>query len=102
MKEKIRRRGHTLQPLIVAVGQLHNITEFYVIINELNLKKQNILEALQLALKIFFVFDCKYPETSNTLWMFVQKCLFNIHLDQDLKNVSLNIMIGLINEKLKA
>ena len=101
LKERIRNRGQTFQPLVVAVGPLYDIKAYYIVINDEMYKTSKVIQALGLALKLFFVLDCKYPETSNTLWLFVQKCICDIHLDQDLKNASLNILIGHINEKLK-
>ena len=73
-----------------------------MVINEEYYKKKTCLEAISFALKVFFVFDCNYPENSLTLWLFVQKCLFNLNLPKDLNNLSLNVFLGQLKEKLKS
>ena len=102
LQAKLKKNNQPFQPLVVAIGELTNIHEYLVVVNEEYYKKKTCLEAISLALKVFFVFDCNYPDNSLTLWLFVQKCLFSLNLPKDLNNLSLNVFLGLFTEKLKA
>lgn len=40
-----------------------------------------MLEAIDLNLKIFYVFDCVYPHPSKALWEFIQIVFYEIYND---------------------
>ena len=101
LKIKLREAGQPLQPLIVSIGELTNVHQYMVVINEELYEKKTCFDAIDLAFKVFFAFDCEYPENSLTLWLFVQKCLFGLNLETDINNISLNIIIGSHTETLK-
>lgn len=101
MQDRLKKKGQTFQPLIVAIGEIVKITEYIVIVNNQQYKLKSCLEAIALAFKIFFVFDCNYPENSLTLWLFVQQCLFSLNLATDARNISLTLLLGRITDKLK-
>ena len=70
----------TFQPVIVAVGPATRIEKYYVVINEKLYAVDKALEAIELALKVFFCLDCKYPKNSEAVWCFLQRVFFNIDL----------------------
>ena len=102
LQAKLKKNKQPFQPLIVAIDEFTNIHEYHVVINEEYYKKKTCLEAISFALKVFFVFDCNYPENSLTLWILVQKYLFNLNLPKDLNNLSLNVLLEQLKEKLKS
>ena len=59
-----------------------------------------IIEAIKLALAFFFSLDCKYPENTETIWVFLQRILANIELPTDVLNIQSNVILGHI-KKLK-
>ena len=90
------QNNETFQPLIVAVGEASRIQNYYVAVNGKLFSVNKALEAIQLAFKVFFSLDCKYPDNSKTVWVFLQKILFNIDLPVDDVTVEMNILIGQI------
>ena len=102
IKEKLANNGQSFQPFIVAIGSTTSTLQYFVIINDQHYKQKTCLEALSVAIHVFFVFDVSYPENSSSLWLFIQKCLFDIHLPFDRNNISLSVLLGHIGQfKLK-
>ncbi|XP_011687374.1 PREDICTED: uncharacterized protein LOC105449701 isoform X1 [Wasmannia auropunctata] len=94
-KEELRIAGLTFQPIPVFVGQLIALDATYVAVNNVLYKVDSALKAIDLCFRIYMALDCAYPEQASSLWVFIQKCCFNIHLQSDVCNQSLN---GLIEE----
>lgn len=81
------------------MGPLANIESSYVIVNDQKFKVDSCLQAFELTFKIFFALDCKYPISAETLWIFLQKSGFDIHLQEKCNN-SLNVLLGYVNTEI--
>ena len=66
------------QPLIVIVGPLLSIQHIYVIVDDIRYTVKTMLDAIDLNFKIFFVFDCLYPDFSLPMWLFIQIVIYEI------------------------
>ena len=86
----------TFQPVILAVGEVTKVNNYYVVVKDKLFTVETSLSAVQLALNIFFSLDCAYPQNTRTIWVFLQKILYDIHLPLDLVNVETNAMLGFI------
>ena len=84
----------SFQSVIVAVGELLRIEKYYVSVNDKLFNVDSTLGAVDLALKIFFSLDCAYPENSKTIWVFIQRVLFNLELPTDVVTIDGNAVIG--------
>ncbi|XP_018364517.1 PREDICTED: uncharacterized protein LOC108762153, partial [Trachymyrmex cornetzi] len=93
-KEELRIAGLTFQPTSIFVGQLIAIDASYVAVKNVLYKVDSSLEAIDLCFRLYMALDCAYPEQASSLWIFIQKCCFDIHLQSDVCNRSLNILIG--------
>ena len=96
----MRAVNKTFQPVIVAVGSVTNINALYVALNDQLYKVDSILAAIKLSLAIYFSLDCKYPENSQTIWVFLQRLFTTIELRFDVVNVSSNVVYGHIKSLL--
>ena len=97
LKTRLFTNRKTFQPVVVAVGPVTHIRNYYVVVNEQLYSIDTSLGAIYLALKIFFTLDCKYPENTQTIWAFVQRILLNIDLLSDVLTVDSNVILGHIN-----
>jgi len=85
----------SFQPLICCIGSgPHNLEHFYVYVSGIFYKQPNILSALDLCFKVFFILNLKYPKECVLVWTFVQKYFFDIDLDTDIKSRSLSEFIN--------
>ncbi|KYN02842.1 hypothetical protein ALC62_06329, partial [Cyphomyrmex costatus] len=82
--------GITLQPFIIAVGSLQDISDFFVAVDNILYKVPSILKAIDLCFKIFQVFDVKYPIESAHIWLLFQRILYTSESSSD--NISPTIM----------
>lgn len=63
--------------------------------------QHSLLYVVDDLIKFFFALDCKYSYESETLWLFLQKGLYDIHLDKtDKPTTQINQLIGFINNRL--
>lgn len=83
--ERVKRRRRetatkvkeTVQPYIIAVGpQLTGIETFYIIIDDIMYKMENVLKAVDFLYKIFQVLNIKYPPACEQVWLFIQKYIY--------------------------
>ena len=79
----------------MCVGPLAKPTSFYVVVQE-DIKYQfdNCLKALDFLFKLFFSVQARYPNHADTLWLFIQKGIYDIHLNEDNCTSSLNVILG--------
>lgn len=76
-QEKATKLKETVQPYIIAVGpQLTAIEAFYIIIDDIMYKMENVLKAVDTLYKIFQVLKVKYPPACEQVWLFVQKYIY--------------------------
>lgn len=77
-------KGEKLQPIIIAVGtDILKITQFYIYYDDIKYKFNNFVAALDCCFKIFHILNLKYPKSSQSVWIFIQKFFYNIHLKED-------------------
>lgn len=70
----------TLQPFMILLGPLKNISAIYVIVDLIKYQVDSVLEALDLTFKIFFVSHCEFPSASCHIWLFLQKTCYDINV----------------------
>lgn len=63
--------------------------KFYTCVNEVKYEFENLTSALDTLIKIFFVFDLKYPVECGNVLVFLQQFFFDIFLLSDLKSVNI-------------
>lgn len=77
-KEKLQAFGLTLQPMVIAIGSIVNLTSFYVIINDIKYEATSLINAVNLSFQVFFALDAKYPVDSEMVWYFLQYHIYGI------------------------
>lgn len=89
------KKKEKVQPFICVVGaDFYGIKNFYVYYFNTYYKFSNIIRALDTCFKIFHVFNLKYPIQSCLVWTFIQKCMYDIHNEGDIKSSSLSSLIS--------
>lgn len=77
-KEKLQDYGLTLQPMVVTVGSILNLTSFYVIVNDVKYTSTSLMNAINLCFQIFFALNATYPVDCEILWYFLQQYVYGI------------------------
>jgi hypothetical protein len=76
-QETANKLKETIKPYIIAVGSdLTAIQAFYIVIDDLMYKMENILMAVDILYKIFQILHIKYPSACEQVWLFIQKCIY--------------------------
>jgi len=79
----------TLQPLICIVGDDYiTAKQYFVYYFNTYYTLPNIVKAVDVCFKIIHVFNLKYPMESVLVWPFIQKCLYSIDSENDVKSSS--------------
>lgn len=87
-----------LQPKIFVVGDsIETLKEFYVYVDEIRYKVPNLLRAIDLIIKICFVFNLEYSAKSKYVWMFLQEYIYEIYSDAEKVSKIENIISKLNN-----
>lgn len=67
----------TVQPFIIIVGPtLRDIENYYVVVDDILYKLNNILQAVDICFKIFMVLDAQYPTECEQIWLFLQQYIY--------------------------
>lgn len=67
----------TVQPFIIIVGlSLREIESYYVVVDDILYKLDNILRAIDICFKIFMVLDAQYPIECEQIWLFFQLYIY--------------------------
>lgn len=78
--------GLNFQPTLVFIGPtLSNITAGYVQIDTVRYELRTTLKALDTCFKAFHALDTAYQEECQAVWLFIQKCFYNLDLREDRK-----------------
>jgi len=89
------KKKEKVQPFICIVGaDLDGTKDFYVYYFNTYYKLSNIIRALDTCFKIFQVFNLQYPIQSGLVWTFVQKFIYDIHNECDVKSSTLTSLIS--------
>ncbi|KAK3912992.1 Acetyl-coenzyme A carboxylase carboxyl transferase subunit beta, chloroplastic, partial [Frankliniella fusca] len=83
-KSNCAKVGKPLQPFPVIVGPTENdITECFVVVNDIKYSVDNPLLAFDCAFKIYQVLNCNYPVQASYSWLFVQQALYKLSTKYD-------------------
>ncbi|XP_071578556.1 uncharacterized protein [Temnothorax nylanderi] len=74
----------SVQPYIIVVGSISNVSNTYVTIDEVLYSTDSMLEALDVCFKAFHVLQINYPDASKHLWMLIQKGLYKLSTKWDI------------------
>lgn len=86
LQQKIKQ-NLPIQPFILIKGSITNPEEIMVYFDGIRYQLYSILRALEVCLKIFFVFNLNYPAESVLVWSFIKQYFFNsITATQNEKN----------------
>lgn len=69
----------SVQPYIIVVGSITNVSNSYVTIDEVLYSTESTLEALDVCFKAFHVLKINYPDASKHLWTLIQKGLYKFY-----------------------
>lgn len=71
------------QPYILCIGDdIYHVKEFYVVMEETTYSATSFLHAIEIAFKIFNLFNFQYPVPSYNVWLFIQKYFFDLHFSE--------------------
>ncbi|XP_011494538.1 PREDICTED: uncharacterized protein LOC105359609 [Ceratosolen solmsi marchali] len=91
-----------VQPCIVLQGpQPHDIKSAYVSLHQQLWELDSPIRALDLAFKLYQVFNLHYPADCEQLWLVVQKIVYNITTPFDKKLTNVTSIANVLNVKLK-
>lgn len=77
-RENAIKLKETVQSYIIIVGpQITLIEAFYIVIDDITYKVENILQAIDILYKIFQVLNIKYPIGCDQVWLFIQKYVYD-------------------------
>ncbi|XP_055905995.1 uncharacterized protein LOC129941396 [Eupeodes corollae] len=65
----LKSRGETIQPLILALREKN---EYFILLDDYKLKTTNVLRAVDICFKCFFLFNLKYPPACENFWDFIE------------------------------
>lgn len=101
LRESLNSKNEKFRSVIVIVGPLRRVETFYVVVNDIKYKTKSILHAIDLSLKIFHVFDFKYPESVRFLWQFFEKIIYDIQIPGEVLGMRNRVLKGEIQSILK-
>lgn len=67
----------TEYPYVLMLGDRHECSQAYLIINGAALEHPSLLGAVDGCLKAFYVFDLNYPKPCAHVWEFIQTVVFD-------------------------
>lgn len=68
----------TIQPYVVICGDLRDIVNSYVLVNEYKYSCSSVLEAVDVCFKSFFALDASYPVLCPHVWTFLDKYVYKL------------------------
>ncbi|KYN15961.1 hypothetical protein ALC57_11798 [Trachymyrmex cornetzi] len=83
-RDKTKKMQISVQPYVIVVGSITNVSDSYVIIDEVLYSTESTLEALDICFKVFHVLKIDYPDASKHLWMLIQKGLYQFCIEWDI------------------
>lgn len=74
----------TVQPFIIITGlSLREIENYYVVVDNVLYKLDNILTAIDICFKLFMVFDAQYPTECEQVWLYFQQYIYELSTKYD-------------------
>lgn len=74
-------KGINNHPLIFAIGTwaaLAEFSNFYVVLLDLEFHFKSLLDAIDVAFKLFAMLSLQYPPESSNVWGFLNEAFYNI------------------------
>ena len=100
--DRYRNWNVPVQPCIVLQGpQPYDIKAAYVSLQQQVWEVDSPLRALDLAFKLYQVFNLHYPADCEQLWLVVQKIVYDITTPFDKKLTNVTSIANVLNVKLK-
>lgn len=70
LKEHALQEKLTLQPKIFVIGEnWNNLTEIFVVLNDITYEVKTVLRAVDVVVKIRFIFNLEYSSKSKYVWV---------------------------------
>jgi hypothetical protein len=86
-----------VQPQIVVIGNVRNISQIFVRVANHNYKVSSIVEGIDALFKLFFVLNVKYPFEGSAIWLFIQQYFYGIKLKTDAKIAKVISLLAMLN-----
>lgn len=88
-------KKQTLQPIICGIGKcLLHLDDFYVFYGNVFYKLSNLITCVDVAFKIFYVLNLKYPEDCKNVWLFFQQYFYDIEVKSSNKSTILACILN--------
>ncbi|XP_075151841.1 uncharacterized protein LOC142225876 isoform X1 [Haematobia irritans] len=87
-------------PFILGVGELNNITEYFVYTDGTLLAFSSFLRSVDVCFKLFHLFHQQYPKPSETVWSFIEHYFFEIN--ENPINSKVSILINDLQRQTKS
>src|SRR5258705_7315443 len=79
--QRLGPRGNRTQPFILQLGE-----KTYVIVDELAIPAVSLVKGVDLCFKIIHILNVEYPPMAKNVWLFLQKALYKIELQESIPN----------------
>ncbi|KYN09165.1 hypothetical protein ALC57_18720 [Trachymyrmex cornetzi] len=90
----------SIKPFIPVVGSIRSPKRYYSIIGRARYEVPSVIEALELAFKIYIVYDFSYPKATLNVWLLIQKILFKVSLPGEKLSIQVNKVLSFIENEL--
>lgn len=73
-----KSKAECIQPFVIAIGdeKLNSFENFYLYLDGEKLIFNNILRAVDICFKAFYLFNLEYPVASYNFWTFIDSCFY--------------------------
>lgn len=89
-----------LQPYVLVLGQSpSNVSQCFVVTNDVIYEVDTLLKAVDTCFKLFFVLNAQYPSVSVEPWLFLQKAVYKIDTPYDTTSSRLLELLSFIQQQ---
>ncbi|XP_058444370.1 uncharacterized protein LOC131426003 [Malaya genurostris] len=92
MRDDFNTAQKPLFPRLIAIKEEESLTKFYVVCNGLEFKLPTFLRAIDVALKLKFVLNLQFAESTELFWGFVARYFYQINYQNKSKNNQLLLL----------
>lgn len=78
VRDKHKDLHMTVQPYIIVAGSFENITNRYIIVNDITYELPTITRAVDTCFKIIWALYLEYPSACLPVWQFLQRAIYKI------------------------
>lgn len=84
----LKKKKESIQPFLLCVGEdVTTIKEVYVYFDDVKFSFTSFLRAVDICLKIFFVFNVQFPIEAVIFWSFIQTNFYEINATKSYSKV---------------